>query len=225
MSIELTSSDILSQDLLEVPFSPALKSELLKALFGCKLTVSDFVQNPSLFSGYFEFYSELCLHASSQICGIRNHRGLVEVVHLLQNPEETRETIQEKLRKELFPLNSTNNEVMLGHTIDLAARLSLMTFVGYFHFDAGQRTVLWKERDLRTLLEEEFTASKLPVQHVKLEKLFTARNIEQIGGIGIDWTRNLADHLRLQEDDTKVSIFHHASFLDLQQEKYASQLV
>jgi hypothetical protein len=51
---------------------------------------------------------------------------------------------------------------------------------------------------------------------VKLEKLFNARSLERIGGISIDWTNNLADHLRVKDDRNdkiKVAIFHYASFL------------
>jgi hypothetical protein len=37
-----------------------------------------------------------------------------------------------------------------------------------------------------------------------------------MAGLEIVWTDNLADHLRLTDDDTKVHIFHHASFLEIQ---------
>ena len=42
------------------------------------------------------------------------------------------------------------------------------------------------------------------------------RNVERIGGLRIIWTSNLADHLRLHDDDTRLSIFHHATFLHYQ---------
>jgi hypothetical protein len=46
--------------------------------------------------------------------------------------------------------------------------------------------------------------------HVKLERLFTARNIERVADIQVIWTSNLADHLQLEDDDTKVRLFSHA---------------
>lgn len=49
---------------------------------------------------------------------------------------------------------------------------------------------------------------------VKLEKLFNAYNLSRIAGIEIVWTSNLSDHLRRQEDDTRVAVFHHAFFLE-----------
>jgi hypothetical protein len=58
-------------------------------------------------------------------------------------------------------------------------------------------------------------------EHVKLEKIFIARNLGRIAGIEIQFTNNLADHLRLMnEDDKKVTIFHNASFLIGQRKKY-----
>lgn len=54
--------------------------------------------------------------------------------------------------------------------------------------------------------------------HVKLERLFTARNIERLADIQVIWTSNLADHLQLEDDDTKVRLFSHTSFLELHRE-------
>jgi hypothetical protein len=45
------------------------------------------------------------------------------------------------------------------------------------------------------------------------ESHFTARNIERVTKISIQWTDNLVDHLRLAENDQTLCIFHHASFL------------
>ncbi|KAL8877912.1 MAG: hypothetical protein Q9198_004171 [Flavoplaca austrocitrina] len=57
---------------------------------------------------------------------------------------------------------------------------------------------------------------------VKLPQTFTAANLEKIAGIRIVWTNNLADHLLLRDDDTKVMLFHHVSALYLQ--RYPSRM-
>jgi hypothetical protein len=56
----------------------------------------------------------------------------------------------------------------------------------------------------------------LTKEHVKLERLFNACNLDRIAGLQIIWTHNLANHLRVQNDDKEVSIFHYASFLNSQ---------
>ena len=50
---------------------------------------------------------------------------------------------------------------------------------------------------------------------IKLPQAFTASPLETIGGIKIDWTSNLADHLLLRDDDTVLRLFHQISILDL----------
>ncbi|KAK4461478.1 hypothetical protein QBC42DRAFT_270086 [Cladorrhinum samala] len=59
-------------------------------------------------------------------------------------------------------------------------------------------------------------SSSTVTETVKLEKIFKASNLCRIAGLRIVWTDNLADHLRLSDDDTRVHIFHHASFLQAQ---------
>jgi hypothetical protein len=49
---------------------------------------------------------------------------------------------------------------------------------------------------------------------VKLSKIFNACNLQRISGIRVAWTSNLADHLSMRDDDTRVVIFHHATFLE-----------
>jgi hypothetical protein len=51
---------------------------------------------------------------------------------------------------------------------------------------------------------------------VRLPKTFDAWAIERIGGISIQFTDNLADHLLLVNDDTTLLVFHHVAFLELQ---------
>ena len=52
------------------------------------------------------------------------------------------------------------------------------------------------------------------VVRVKLDRIFTTRNLERIAGLQIIWTSNILDHLRLMVDDTRIAIYHHASCLE-----------
>ncbi|KAH7230710.1 hypothetical protein B0J15DRAFT_518151 [Fusarium solani] len=82
---------------------------------------------------------------------------------------------------------------------------------------SGQTPVRWEGNSLETTLSEHFIPQKaLTVDNAKLGKLFTGRNLSRIGGIKIIWTTNLADHLRLTDDDQAVFVFHCTSFLRFQ---------
>lgn len=79
----------------------------------------------------------------------------------------------------------------------------------------GRQHVQWAASALRDSINNHFTAPiALHGETVKLERVFNARNLGRIGGIEIEWTKNLADHLSFDDYDQKVAIFHHASFLE-----------
>jgi hypothetical protein len=82
----------------------------------------------------------------------------------------------------------------------------------------GQVSQRWTSGSLRDFVQSTFPCSKELSDHVKLERLFTARNIEPLADIQVIWTSNLADHLQLEDDDTKLRLFSHAAFLELHRE-------
>jgi hypothetical protein len=55
---------------------------------------------------------------------------------------------------------------------------------------------------------------------IKLERVSNARNLERVAGIQVIWSSNIADHLQLEDDDTSVRLFLHASFLELDGDWY-----
>ena len=76
----------------------------------------------------------------------------------------------------------------------------------------SRKELEWKHGSLREFLTSQFCRDgTLKREHVKLEKLFVAVNLERIAGLRIHWTSNLANHLRMMEQDTEVAIFHQCS--------------
>lgn len=119
-------------------------------------------------------------------------------------------------------LNSTpaNEEEIINNSIDLAARLYLMVNIGVNESSVLGEPVIWTDGNLKDLLATHFKAcNTLGSTSTKLEPTFKACHLEKIAGINIEWTDNLADHLRLIDDgdEVVVTIFHHASYLKRQQ--------
>ncbi|EQL00722.1 FAD-binding, type 2 [Ophiocordyceps sinensis CO18] len=54
-----------------------------------------------------------------------------------------------------------------------------------------------------------------------LERVLNAPGLVLVANLDIIWTDNLLDHLRLTDDDRRVHIFHHVSFLELQRQRCA----
>jgi hypothetical protein len=166
---------------------------------------------------YFRYYTEQS-DLFSRHTWAKTHQDILDISSLLQQglkKDELRRQLQSKLQS----APSNNSDKMLDSSIDLAIRLLLMMRVGHLpnQFSA-YKALSWNEGP--SLREFVWTSFKprgaLNHENVKLEKIFNARNLERNAGIRIKWTNNFADHLRiLDDDDTQVAIFHHASFLEV----------
>ncbi|KAK7920146.1 hypothetical protein PG985_008168 [Apiospora marii] len=105
-------------------------------------------------------------------------------------------------------------------SINLALRLVSMIKFGTARRQIMPRRYLdWDQGCLKEYLTSHFSEPpELNCDLVRLPKSFHGWNIERIGGIDICFTDNLADHLLLVEDGSKLLIFHYVSFLEYQQD-------
>ncbi|KAK6836451.1 hypothetical protein PG987_006946 [Apiospora arundinis] len=173
---------------------------------------------------FWEYYSNTCrqaLHDGGRHNAVRSHADVIDVIRMLKLGlfrEQIWATLRSKLSKK-----HDNEAELLDNSIDLAASLLLMCDFGVTPLRFSGRTELnWTHGALKAFLADHFNDPPiLSHEGMKLEKTFLARNLTKIGGIEIIWTDNLVDHLRLSDDDTKVHIFHHASFLEYQ--KHSSE--
>jgi hypothetical protein len=175
---------------------------------GLSLTPENF--QPPKFEGYFGFYQDQCI---AWLCDNsfqeRTHRQLIE------KAREAAKLDDQQLFAPLLSQNDTERSWMF-----LAVRVLTMIDVGGLRNDVklGQVSRRWTNGSLRDFVKSTFPCSKELSDHLKLERLFTARNIERVADVREIWTSNLADHLQLEDDDTKVRLFFHASFLELHRE-------
>ena len=227
MSVEMELQEVLLQELQDEtkhPYSSLLKCAILTSIFGSK-TAADFMKNANLWGGYFEYYTSECETAMS--VGrlhwvVKTHQDIVRIVELLRDPSNSRESIKDKEKVRIVTTQPQVSDEVIYNAIDLAARLGFMTLIGSSEqvFRGGERCVTWDGGQLDTVLATEFSRTGvLEKEHVKLEKLFNARSLDRIAGLQIIWTSNLANHLRVQNDDKEVSMFHYASFLTSQKQR------
>jgi hypothetical protein len=108
------------------------------------------------------------------------------------------------------------------NSINLVARLVLMTRFGDLsHECSGGKHVEWRYGSLLEFVHDYFSCPPaLGHERIKFEKSFNALNLQRIAGIEIWWTDNLADHLRMMDDDRAIAVFRHASFLEYQIHRY-----
>jgi hypothetical protein len=178
------------------------------------------------YDSYFSYYIEQCnlaLYDGERHISSKSHQDIIEIAAKIR-AQVNRKDIVLWLSSKRPVSNRENEEEQINGSIDLAARLLCMINVGELHYGfSGQERLIWSDNSLEHWIQDYFNAPRvLDNEHVKLEKIFSARNLGRIAGIEIQFTNNLADHLRLMsEDDKKVAIFHNASFLIGQRKKYA----
>lgn len=174
----------------------------------------------AFFDSYFRYYSQQCdligRHAKGRYSSVETHSDIMEIARLLQQPL-SRDEVWNRMSGFLKAANKEQHE----NSINLVARLLLMVkFGNILHECGGGRHIEWSHGNLAEFVHDYF--SRPPAcghERVKLEKSFNALNLQRIAGIKIRWTDNLADHLRMMDDDKAVVVFHHASFLEYQVHK------
>jgi hypothetical protein len=211
----------------DTPLGPAAREEIWEELWPQSLEKSkdstqweeEVAEEEVDYQPYFEYYESQCdhaLHQRGRHIVVRSHRHIIDVARKLDTGQ-SREQIQESL-KDLFTSETPSNAAhILDNSVDLAARLYLMINIGASKSTAERGSKLaWKTGTLQSLLNSHFSEpQELRNSNVRLEKIFTVCNLERIAGIKFVPTDNLADHLRMAEDDKIVAIFHHASFLQV----------
>ena len=145
----------------------------------------------------------------------------MDVVKHLKTGHLTRQAIEDVLVKCLQDDELENKDGILEESLNLAVSLLLMVPIQCTLSGTsitGKSKLKWERNaTLQHLVKDRFARQSVLEETVKLEKLFNARNLERIAGIEVLWTSNLADHLRMRNDDKAVEIFHYASFLKLHQ--------
>ncbi|GME49772.1 hypothetical protein GTA08_BOTSDO07566 [Neofusicoccum parvum] len=110
------------------------------------------------------------------------------------------------------------DEESIHGSIDFVAKLLTMTSFGGAGGGTGQwqrGRLAWERGSLREALGQYFDKTPtLTMKAVQLEKVFNARNLQRFTNMQIEWTDNLADHLRMCEYEKKIRLFHHVTFLE-----------
>lgn len=160
---------------------------------------------------YFLYYEDQC---SQSRIAIKSHGDVLEVIGYLKDGRESLKTIKQKM---CSSISLTGGGKDMDGLIILAARLWLMMYIGDMghSLTVGSTQIVWREETLDDLIGTVFSGQHEIESTVKLEKIFNACNLEKIAGIRVSWTNNLADHLLMKDDDSRVMIFYHAAFLEL----------
>jgi hypothetical protein len=232
MGLENPPNVFLNQSLLDAPDSQATRSAISAGLWGSDTPTTTNTTGQRLHSAdrgsattnlddtYWAYYLQECtnaLHDGGRHVAARTHSDIVSCAGKLRRGM-AREDVKRALRTELLRASHANDDEMLDNSVDLTASLLLMANFGRYAYGfSGRNRVCWAKGSLGGFLQDYFEPEgKLVNESVKLERVFKASSLDRIAGLEVVWTDNLADHLRLTDDDRKVHLFHHVAFLETQ---------
>jgi hypothetical protein len=199
--------------LLQDKVSEKARIAIRKELWPSSTPKADAIKDWNPYFSYFEKQAHNALHDQGSHVAARTHQHVVDIARMFE---------QGKSRAEIRPyleslcVETNVDSEILDNSTDLAARLYTLINIGSNDYVVSSRTqLMWKTGTLKEFLAAWFGEPQvLNNSNIKFEKTFTAYNMERIAGIKIRWTDNLADHLRMvDENDTTIAVFHHAFFL------------
>ncbi len=196
--------------LASTPVSQRSRQAIIEGIFNADVTdvTSGRASSIDHLDAYFsDWFEEQCEVANGHV-SVQTHEEILDIILLLQDNSLNRSDILTKLQ--------SGDPENLDASVDLAARLWLTLSVGCLQQSVTPgSTIAWTNGKLADTVNGVLCPKFKLSDAVKFPKVFNAANLERIAGIEIVWTSNLADHLCLKEDDTKVMLYHQASFLEL----------
>jgi hypothetical protein len=218
--IDPMSLDPLS-DALGLPLTTQARTEFIRQLWTePHYTLRATSSSDLNWNAYFNFYNRECNEALANerqhFCA-RTHGDLLLIAQLLQT-EADKDKVMYRTRTifgQMHNQTSEEEERILEGFVKLATRIVAMISAETLPNEvSGQRSILWNCKTLEEAVYDHFKEGvDVDTESATLGTDFTARNINRVAKIGIIWTDNLVDHLRLMESDRKLCVFHHASFL------------
>lgn len=210
-----------NMELSTLTLSPEAKREILSTFFNYETTP---LQAQQLGESYFRHYCHSLRSSGLECSSVRQER-IFGIIDLLKQADTNRTNIVSRVKKQYSEEDGDDDDAeIVRDSLNLAIRLLLMIPIGPFLATGGAITVSgetyspWREGTIAEFVSTVFAPRNAMRERVRLEKGFNARNLKRIAGIEIRWTSNLADHLRMRDDDTAVELFHYASFLRFHQD-------
>ncbi|OAQ58072.1 hypothetical protein VFPPC_11385 [Pochonia chlamydosporia 170] len=203
------------------PLDDATRRDIVNSFWPTD-TLSRTQQADCVWDSYFQYYTRQCHDAlidQGQYVFARTHDDIIDIVRQLEQ-SSPRMVLRQNLRSRLALRGRPNEDDIIDGTIDLSARLYAMVNIAIKNPVISRQTQLrWESGSLQDFLHDYFSEPpQLGGESIRLERMFTAMNLERIAGIQFKPTDNLGDHLRMIDEEEKiVAIFHCVPFLRQQQ--------
>lgn len=103
----------------DFPLCSSVKQALLNGIFNCRFNIQDFRADSAIGESYFEHYQKVVEDCSAYSTTATHHR-IINLVHLLKQPDATPHFIESILREQLIGDELENCDEVLADSINLA---------------------------------------------------------------------------------------------------------
>jgi hypothetical protein len=221
----------------ELPTSLRMKSQLLSKLWNTEVSENAIDTGAVDADAYLDYYIQQCdiylieqkrwaVPAGREFF-MTTHQDITVVAKKVVSGHKDRRDIMKEMKMTLHStsqhpvdggsLKGGQCDEILGTAIDWAARLVTMLEIGRLQFACQSHEPLtWEQLSLKDYIASVFetVSGRLDTGHIRLEESFNVQSLQKLANLEIEWTNDLMSHLSLRNDDTKVLIFHHVSFLE-----------
>ncbi|KAK8085472.1 hypothetical protein PG997_006743 [Apiospora hydei] len=175
---------------------------------------------------YLQYYSTQCrqfLLDGGMHVSVSTHNDIVHLASIFHQNPARGDILQTYVASSL---EKAADAEAASCAVNLCARLLLMVAIGNPPNSLpGPNTIHWEDGSLSDFTEGCFGVQhQLNPENAQISKTMTMLNLQKIGGMEIEWTPNLADHLRLVDDDRRVLVFSCISFLKFHTKHAASSI-
>jgi len=223
----------------EIPASLHMKSQLLSKLWGKDVSENAIRTGAVDADAYLDYYVQQCdiflveqkrwlLSENDKALLMATHQDIVDVAEKVISGQLDRQGVVKEIvshrASQLTADDSTSKhseqrDGVVMTAVDWAVRLVTMLEIGQLQSVFQSREPpTWKHQSLKDYLAGVFVPGRPVIGHVRLEESFNVQSLQKLANLEIEWTNDLMSHLSLIDDDKKVLVFHHVTFLEAMNE-------
>jgi len=187
---------------------------------------------------YFQFYQKSCealylgIRSEAKALFAETHEHILEIVDVIWSCVDSGQQLRRsELRNNIagrFCMDIVNDITRyepLNNSINLALRLWLTVDIREEAYAPAITTIQWgDESTLQEFMKQQFPGPRVFLTgdkaHIILGGDFTAVNLRRIGGINLDWTCSLNEHLSFDREFRRLKVYTLKSCLYDQRDKF-----
>ena len=185
------------------PLPPNARYQILRSSWNLRLDEGQFQAVADRYQAYFRHYEDYCQQCPYHGLGELTHNDVLFAVD--QFKTKTRKDCETSLARRLSDLIKAGH----GDIVDDCIRF------------VGESLILldlssWRASDtIKEFVNGRLIQPSMQKDSLRLPRPFNAGVMAQVAGFRIRWTSDLSRHLAMSDNDDEVSVFHHATYLDL----------